>query len=230
MSPTKEEKRKLEQECIEGNTDACADLGKAEAEKHKNRYITDQREPSSGQNTAKLILVGFFWVSILVLYILSIFYIVDYDILWLISPFLLAFGVLMVKGEQNEGMPRAFWIAGIVIPLTLGIFIGWILFVQYFDWTMFSIWIVYIALMFGYIGIRAMTGSSKSDAKGGVLIYVLLITIAVAIGMIATGVVLYYMETLMEIYMLLWIIGGILTGFDVLLITIMLWRMERSPK
>lgn len=226
MSPTKKEKQKLEQECVEGNTDACTDLGKAQAEKHKKRYIADA-PPFTGWRAARFILIAFFWVSILVLYILSMLYIISYEILWIISPFLLAFGVLMVKGEQNEGMPRVFWVAGIVIPLTIGIFVGWLIFVVMFDWTMFFIWIVYIALMFSYIGLRAWTG--PKDGRGGVLIYVLLITLAVAIAMIATGVVLYYMEMLAEIYTLLWIIGGFLTGFDILLISIMLWRIEKPP-
>jgi len=219
MSPTRKEKNKLKQDCQEGSTAACTDLGKVTAGNPKT-------DGSSLLKWVRMGLFGAFWISFLVLYIIAIFEVISIDFLWLIAPFMLAFGVLMVKGEQEGPHPIALWIAGIIIPLIFGIFIGYIVFFTSIDWVFFTIYIWYIAVMYGYIIIRF---ADRADARAGMKLWVLLITVSVGIALFGTATIFWYMEIYFELIILFWILSSFLNAVALYIIAATLWQAAK-PK
>jgi len=221
MSLNKKEKKYVKEACAEGNTVACRILGKDQALKHKSRFTSDAN--GSG---IRLGLIIAFWASVLALYVLSFLEFISFEMIWLISPYILAFGVLMVKGEQLEKMPKAFWIAGIIIPITLGLFIGFFLFFVSFDWAMCLIMAWFIIVMIVYILVR---GASGADARMGVLLWITLISAVLGLGLYAMGVVFFYMSIYTFLILYFWIIAGFLNALVLILLVRALWKAQPAP-
>lgn len=217
MSPSRKEKKELKQECQEGSTAACTELGRISAGNPKS----DGKGPL---RIVRMVLFGAFWFSFLALYILSIFDLVGLDFLWLVAPFLLSFGVLMVKGEQEAPHPIALWIAGIVLPLIFGIFVGWLIFSITLDWVLLTIYIWYIALMFGYIIVRF---ADRADARTGLKLWILLITVSVGTALFATAALFWYMEIYFELIILFWVLSIFLFAVSLYIVTLTLWQASK---